>query len=187
MRRVVVTGLGLVTPLGTGVSRVWKRILAGQSGTVASQYDLPARVVAKVPRGKNPGEFDIDTFSTSEQRQMTLATMFGLTAAEEAITSAKLENVDKRRIGVAIGTGMVDIEAIEAAVKSFREKKYRGVSPHFVPLILPNMIAGHVSIKYGFRGPNHCVCTACAAGAHSVGDAFRFVPSSFLNENLLDL
>jgi 3-oxoacyl-[acyl-carrier-protein] synthase II len=111
---------------------------------------------------------------------MTLAAMFGLSAANEAITSANLTQVDPRRVGVAIGTGMVDMPAIEAALGSFEAKKYRGVSPHFVPLILPNMIAGHVSIRYGFRGPNHCVCTACAAGAHSVGDAFRYCYQSLI-------
>ncbi|CAG0918163.1 unnamed protein product [Notodromas monacha] len=167
---VVVTGVGVITPLGKGVPIFWKKLIGGTSGTVSwidESDSIPCRVAARVPRDDLP----------KPDRGKTLATQFGLCAAEEAIIVARLndQRVDKRNVGVSFGTGMSDLSVIEACFDAFKVKKYRGVSPHFVPLILPNMIAGHVSMEFGFRGPNHCVCTACAAGAHSLGDAFRFV------------
>lgn len=181
-RRVVITGMGIVSPLGCGIETAWKSLLAGKSGVVKLEgpdYEkLPCRIGAIVPKGDAPGELNLEAkFTKSELRTMCRATAYALIAAEEALIDANWrpdnEN-DRQDTGVAVGVGMIDLVDVCTTYETLK-KSYSKVSPYFVPRILPNMAAGQISIKYGFRGPNHCVSTACATGAHSIGDAFRFV------------
>ncbi|CAH1979929.1 unnamed protein product [Acanthoscelides obtectus] len=179
-RRVVVTGLGVVSPVGTGVSEAWRAIVAGQSGitklTGEEYATLPCKVAGFAKR--QGSRIDLTTFfKKSELKTMAPATGFALIAAQEAIDNAKLADLpedDKQNIGVAVGMGMVDLTDICNTYENLK-KGYHHVSPFFVPRILPNMAAGQISIKYGFRGPNHSVSTACATGAHAIGDSFRFI------------
>ncbi|CAD6215839.1 GSCOCG00000655001-RA-CDS [Cotesia congregata] len=181
-RRVVVTGLGVVSPLGVGVKSSWNALLAGKSGIVklnTPEYEtIPCRVAGQIPKGNAPGSLNLDEkFSKSELRSMCPATAYALIAAEEALEDAKWkpdEETHKRDTGVAVGIGMVDLVDVCSMYEAMK-KSYSKVSPYFIPRILPNMAAGQISIKYGFRGPNHSVSTACATGAHAIGDAFRFV------------
>ncbi|OXU28643.1 hypothetical protein TSAR_011607 [Trichomalopsis sarcophagae] len=181
-RRVVVTGIGIVSPLGVGTRHSWKELLKCKCGIVkldGPDYEkLPCRVAAVVPKGDGPNELDFKTrFTTSELRTMCPATAYALIAAEEALTDANWkpeDEDDKRDTGVAVGIGMIDLVDVCTTYEQLK-KGYSKVSPYFVPRILPNMAAGQISIKYGFRGPNHSVSTACATGAHAIGDAFRFV------------
>nr|XP_045618404.1 3-oxoacyl-[acyl-carrier-protein] synthase, mitochondrial-like isoform X2 [Procambarus clarkii] len=184
VRRVVVTGLGLVTPLGVGTPHNWLRLTSGKVATSALAdprfSQMPCRVAARVPRGKEEGELDLSShFNASELRAMTPAITFALVAAQEAIEDAKWKPDDRdqqERTGVAVGMGMVDLDDIIATNEKL-QCKYSKVSPYFVPRILTNMAAGQISMKYSFQGPNHSVSTACATGAHAVGDAFRFIKS----------
>lgn len=176
-RRVVVTGLGVVSPLGTGTELVWQNILKGQCGIVALKGDgyskLPCQIAGIIP----PDEKVTKALSKSNLKSMAPATCLALVATEEALTDAKWfpeTNIDKEATGVAIGMGMIDLKDV-CDTNDALKVGYNKVSPFFVPRILPNMAAGHISIKYGLRGPNHAVSTACATGAHSVGDAFRFI------------
>ncbi|XP_033220108.1 3-oxoacyl-[acyl-carrier-protein] synthase, mitochondrial [Belonocnema kinseyi] len=181
-RRVVITGIGIISPLGCGVQNAWKALLDGKCGIVKLEdpdYEkLPCKIGALVPKGTQPHELDLNSkFSKSELRTMCPATAYALIAAEEALNDAKWKPVnedDKRDTGVAVGVGMIDLVDVCSMYETLK-KSYSKVSPYFVPRILPNMASGQISIKYGFRGPNHCVSTACATGAHSIGDAFRFV------------
>ena len=133
-------------------------------------FDFPG---ALVPKGSQPHELDINSkFSKSELRTMCPATAFALIAAEEALNDANWKPIneeDKRDTGVAVGIGMIDLVDV-CSMHETLKKSYSKVSPYFVPRILTNMAAGQISIKYGFRGPNHCVSTACATGAHAIGE-----------------
>lgn len=179
-RRVVITGLGVVSPVGYSTTQAWTNVLSGISaiGSLkdAAYEKLPCRVAAQI----NRDELDVEKhFSKSELKTMAPATAFALIAAKEALEDAKwtppAENVQAcQQTGVAIGMGMVDLTDVCETNEALK-KGYNRVSPFFVPRILPNMPAGQLSIKYGFRGPNHSVSTACATGAHSIGDAFRFI------------
>ncbi|KAL8577544.1 hypothetical protein ACOMHN_023517 [Nucella lapillus] len=182
-RRVVVTGMGLVTCLGVGVNTVWSRLLEGRCGlgkVEGKGYDqIPCQVVGRVPCGEGSDEFSLQrVLSKSGDRGVTLAAAFALAAAEEALTMAGWKPDSERereRTGVCIGSGMVALEEIVAAGQELRGGGYRKVSPWFMPQILLNIAAGHVSLLYGLKGPNHCVSTACTTGAHSIGDACRFI------------
>uniref|UniRef100_A0A2M4BMU0 3-oxoacyl-[acyl-carrier-protein] synthase n=1 Tax=Anopheles marajoara TaxID=58244 RepID=A0A2M4BMU0_9DIPT len=179
-RRVVITGLGVVSPVGCTVTSAWQTILSGQSKVgrlIGDVYEkLPCRVAATIDKQ----DVDLEqSFSKSELKTMARGTAFALLAAKEALTAASWtpSAEDERacqRTGVAVGMGMVDLQDICETNEALK-KGYNRVSPFFVPRILPNMPAGQLSIKYGFRGPNHAVSTACATGAHSIGDAFRFI------------
>ncbi|KAF2357551.1 3-oxoacyl-[acyl-carrier-protein] synthase 2 [Trinorchestia longiramus] len=181
-RRVVVTGVGMVCPLGLGVPYVWNRLVAGDTATafVADEWakPIPCKVAARIPHGTAPHELNIKgEFSTSELRSLSPATIVSLIAAKEAITDAAWTPEDEKErqaTGVAIGMGIVDLEDILATGKAL-EEKYSKVNPFFIPRILTNMAAGQISIKYGFQGPNHSVSTACATGTHSIGDCFRMI------------
>ena len=138
---------------------------------------LPSRVAARVPHGSEAHELNLSSMSSKDLRAMSPATCMAMVAAEEALSDANwkpLEAQDKQATGVAIGMGMVDIEDVLGSGGEL-EKRYSKVSPYFIPRILLNLAAGHVSMKYGFQGPNHCVSTACATGNHAVGDAFRMI------------
>ncbi|XP_034946260.1 3-oxoacyl-[acyl-carrier-protein] synthase, mitochondrial isoform X2 [Chelonus insularis] len=187
-RKVVVTGLGIVSPLGTGVKHAWKALINGKSAVKklnTSEYkNLPCRVAALVPKGNGPGEINLNTiFSKSELRSMCVATAYALVAAEEALSDAEWKPIneeDKRNTGVAVGIGMIDLIDVCSTYETLN-KSYSKVSPYFIPRILTNMAAGQISIKYGFRGPNHAVSTACATGVHAIGDAFRFIKGGVAN------
>lgn len=181
-RRVVVTGLGVVCPLGISTAIVWENILNGSCAVKALNQleynNLPCRIAATIPRGSNVGELNVESFfNKSALKTMAPSTTLAMIATEEALLDAdwKPDNdALKDRTGVTFGMGMIDLQDV-CTTNSLLLQSYNKVSPYFIPRILPNMAAGQISIKYGFRGPNHSVSTACATGAHSVGDGFRFI------------
>ncbi len=183
MRRVVVTGLGLVTPLGCGVNHVWNALTSGKSGLNAISYfdasDLPARVAAEVPRGDGEGEFNPDNYiDPKEQRKMDEFIHYSIAAAEQAVIDAgvgDLSDEEKLRAGVIIGSGIGGLKTMETTINTLQEKGPRRVSPFFIPSCLINLTSGHVSIRYGFKGPNHSVVTACSTGAHAIGDGAEII------------
>ena len=184
MRRVVVTGLGLVTPLACGVEETWSRLLAGQSGASAITKfrtdDLATRIACQVPRGDGSnGTFNPDQWvDAKEQRRMDDFIIYGLAAAKQAVRDSgwvAQSDEDKHRTGVLIGSGIGGLTGIEEASILVHEKGPRRLSPFFIPGRLINLVSGYVSIEHGFKGPNHAVVTACATGAHAIGDAARLI------------
>ncbi len=184
MRRVVVTGLGLVTPLGSGVEVTWKRLLAGESGIKPIEHfdvsDIPAKIAGLVPEGEGEGLFNSEDYvSAKERRRMDTFIVYGIAAAEQAIADAgwKPESEDgKCRTGVLIGSGIGGLSEIaRSSVLVDVEKKVRRLSPFFIPASLVNLVSGHVSIRHSFKGPNHAVVTACSTGSHAIGDASRMI------------
>lgn len=184
MRRVVVTGLGLVTPLADGVEASWTRILDGQSGagpiTGFDASRLVTQYACEVPLGDgSDGTFNADTYmQPKEQRKVDTFIMFGMAAAQQAVEDSgwmPTEREDQERTGVLIGSGIGGLNSIANTAVMMAEKGPRRVSPFFVPGALINLISGQVSIRYGFRGPNHSVVTACSTGAHAIGDASRLI------------
>jgi len=184
MRRVVVTGLGLVTPLADGVEKSWSRLLDGQSGAgTITRFD-PVNVITKyaceVPYGDgSDGTFDPDHYmEPKERRKVDHFILFGLAAAQQAVEDAgwmPQDNESLERTGVMMGSGIGGLRSIEETAAIIRDKGVRRVSPFFIPGALINLISGQVSIRYGFKGPNHSVVTACATGAHAIGDAARLI------------
>jgi 3-oxoacyl-[acyl-carrier-protein] synthase II len=184
MRRVVVTGLGLVTPLACGVEATWKRLIAGESGLGAIQSfdvsDLPAKVAGQVPLGETAsGRFNADDWVPhKDQKKMDPFIIFGLAAAIQAVEDSGWKPTDEEgqdRTGVMIGSGIGGLQAIYEGSITLKERGPRRISPFFIPSALINLASGHLSIKYGFRGPNHSAVTACATGAHAIGDAGRLI------------
>lgn len=183
MRRVVVTGMGIVSPLGVGIPHVWSRLIAGHSGIVQISHidvsDIPARIAGVVPKGKEAHQFDCDAhIEPKEQKKMDEFIHFAMGAADEAIADSgiDLSTEEKRvRAGVMIGSGIGGLPAIEETVLLMAEKGPRRVSPFFIPSALINLASGQVSIKHGLKGPNHSVVTACSTGAHAIGDAARMI------------
>ncbi len=174
----------MVTPLGCGVDVNWRRLLASQSGIAAIQAfdvsDLPAKVAGLVPRGETAsGLFNVDEWvPPKDQRKMDEFIVFAMTAAMQAVEDSgwKPEDAENReRTGVLIGSGIGGLPGIMEGVITLHEKGPRRVSPFFIPSNLINLASGHVSIKYGFSGPNHAVVTACSSGAHAIGDAARMI------------
>lgn len=184
MRRVVVTGLGLVTPLADGVENSWSRILDGQSGagpiTSFDASGLATTYACEVPRGDGTdGTFNPDTYlAPKDQRKVDDFIMFGIAAAQQAVEDSgwlPTEDEDLFRTGVLIGSGIGGLKSIAETAIMIKEKGPRRVSPFFIPGALINLISGQVGIKYGFKGPNHSVVTACSTGAHAIGDATRLI------------
>jgi 3-oxoacyl-[acyl-carrier-protein] synthase II len=184
MRRVVVTGLGLVTPLACGVEETWSRLLAGQSGASAitkfKTDDLATKIACQVPRGDgSDGTFNPDQWvDAKEQRRMDDFIIYGLAAAKQAVRDSGWEAKspdDQYRTGVLIGSGIGGLTGIEEASILVHERGPRRLSPFFIPGRLINLVSGYVSIEHGFKGPNHSVVTACATGAHAIGDAARMI------------
>jgi len=184
MRRVVVTGLGLVTPLADGVENSWSRILDGQSGagpiTSFDASGLATTYACEVPRGDGTdGTFNADTYlAPKDQRKVDDFIMFGIAAAQQAVEDSgwlPTEDEDLFRTGVLIGSGIGGLKSIAETAVMIKEKGPRRVSPFFIPGALINLISGQVGIKYGFKGPNHSVVTACSTGAHAIGDATRLI------------
>ncbi|MDW3183906.1 beta-ketoacyl-ACP synthase II [Roseobacter sp.] len=184
MRRVVVTGLGLVTPLADGVEASWSRILDGQSGAGPITGFDPSKLVTQyaceVPLGDgSDGTFNADAYmAPKDQRKVDTFILFGLAAAQQAVEDSGWQPEDREsleRTGVLIGSGIGGLNSIANTAIMMNEKGPRRVSPFFVPGALINLISGQVSIKYGFKGPNHSVVTACSTGAHAIGDASRLI------------
>jgi 3-oxoacyl-[acyl-carrier-protein] synthase II len=184
VRRVVVTGMGLVTPLGSGVKVNWERLIAGQSGVRAIQNfdvsDLPARIAGQVPPGDTAtGGFNADDYvPPKDQRKMDRFIVYAMGAAHQAVEDSGWKPEDeegRRRTGVMIGSGIGGLETIYDGSITLKEKGPRRMSPFFIPSALINLASGHVSIKYGFKGPNHAPVTACSTGAHALGDAARMI------------
>ncbi len=183
MRRVVVTGLGLVTPLADGVEKSWERILDGKSGagpiTGFDPEGLATTYACEVPLGEGEGEFNANAYmEPKEQRKVDTFILFGLAAAQQAVEDAGWTPEDREgqeRTGVLIGSGIGGLNSIANTAVMMEQKGPRRVSPFFVPGALINLISGQVSIKYGFKGPNHSVVTACSTGAHAIGDAMRLI------------
>lgn len=184
MRRVVITGLGLVTPLANGVEESWKRLLDGKSGagtiSLFDASDLPSQIACEVKRGDgSDGSFNADDWlAPKEQRKVDDFIIFGIAAAQQAIEDSgwKAETEEQmERSGVLIGSGIGGLPGIQDAAISMHEKGPKRVSPFFVPGRLINLVSGHVSIRNQFKGPNHSVVTACATGTHAIGDAARLI------------
>ena len=183
MRRVVVTGLGMVTPLGSGVDHNWSEITAGKSGISKIENfdvsDISCRIAGQVPGASQPGGLNLDDWiDPREQRKQDRFIQLGLAAACQAVEDSGWMPNDREsqnRTGVMIGSGIGGLESIVVTDQLMNEKGPRRISPFFIPSALINLISGHVSIRYGFRGPNHAVVTACSTGAHAIGDAARMV------------
>ncbi len=182
-RRVVVTGLGLLTPLGYGIDENWNRLLTSQSGirkiTAFPVDDLSCQISAQIPDADEEGGFDADAVvDTRDQRRMDPFIVLAIAASKQAVEDSGWLPEDEHslnRTGVIIGSGIGGLKTIESASVLLHERGPRRISPFFIPAALINLASGHVSIRYGFRGPNHSVVTACSTGAHAIGDASRLI------------
>ena len=183
MRRVVVTGMGMVTPLGSGVDHNWSQIIAGKSGISRIEgfdvSDISCQIAGQVPGADAVGGLNLDDWiDPREQRKQDRFIQLGLVAACQAVEDSDWKPQDREaqnRTGVMIGSGIGGLESIVKTDQLMHEKGPRRISPFFIPSALINLISGHVSIRYGFRGPNHAVVTACSTCAHAIGDAARMV------------
>jgi len=184
MRRVVVTGLGMVTPLGCGVEATWSKIIAGKSGaariTSFPVDDLASQIAGQLPLGsKADGKFDRDEWmEPKESRKVDDFIVYAMAAADEALEDAgwKPQTYDDQvATGVLIGSGIGGLQGIEEAAITLRDRGPRRISPFFIPGRLINLASGQVSIRHGLKGPNHSVVTACSSGAHAIGDASRLI------------
>jgi len=184
MRRVVVTGLGIVAPLGVGVETVWERLIEGQSGITGIQgfdvSDLPTKIAGVLPRGEtSEGRFNADDWMLpKDQRKVDPFILYAMAAATQAVEDAGWtpdNETERDRTGVMIGSGIGGLQGIYEGSITLHERGPRRLSPFFIPSSLINLASGQVSIKYGFRGPNHSVVTACSTGAHAIGDASRMI------------
>ncbi len=185
-RRVVITGMGILSPLGRGLNTNWDKLTKGVSGISSIRSfdteNFTAKVAGQIPTGEMPDAFDPDSvLSPKEQRHVDPFILYGLAAATDAVEDSgyKPETEEEmERAGVLIGSGIGGLQAIEAGSILVNEQGPRRISPFFIPSALINLISGHVSIKYGFRGPNHAVVTACATGTHAIGDAMRIIKNN---------
>lgn len=175
-KRVVITGIGMVTPHGTGTEKSWKGLLEGRSAirkiSLFDPGDIPCRIAAEVP------DLDLDKFiPLKEQKKMDRFIHLGLAAASLAMEDSALKVTESNadRIGVVVGAGVGGLPAIERYKTSMLEKGYKRVSPFFIPMTLINLTSGQISIRFGIKGPNSAVATACASGTHSIGDAFKLI------------
>ena len=184
MRRVVVTGMGLVSPLASGVEESWKRLLAGESGADKIKHfdasNMAAQIACEIPLGDGTnGTFNPDDWlAPKEQRKVDRFIVYAIAAAEQAVRDANWHPEDEHeleRTGVMIGSGIGGIETIAETAVTLKERGPRRVSPFFIPSSLINLCSGQVSIRFGFKGPNHSVVTACSTGAHAIGDAARMI------------
>ena len=186
MRRVVVTGLGMVSPLADGVDQSWNKLINAESGIAAIENfdvsDIPAKIAGQVPLGEGEGEFHADNYiSPKERRRVDDFIVYGMAAAQQAVEDSGWKpeaDEDQFRTGVLIGSGIGGLPEIARGAKTVDCEEGGGVrrlSPFFIPASLINLVSGQVSIKYGFKGPNHAVVTACSTGAHAIGDAARLI------------
>jgi 3-oxoacyl-[acyl-carrier-protein] synthase II len=184
MRRVVVTGMGIVSPLGIGVPHVWSRLINGESGIGAVQsfdvHDMPSRVGGQIPNGvKADGNLDFaEWIPVKDIKKMDRFIQFAMVAGTEAVEDSgwkPTEEDDRCATGVMIGSGIGGVETIYEASAQILAGRGKRLSPFFIPSALINLASGNFSIKYGFKGPNHSVVTACATGVHAIGDASRLI------------
>ncbi|KAH8672107.1 thiolase-like protein [Tricladium varicosporioides] len=188
MRRVVVTGLGAITPLGVGIRQTWTRLLAGDCGIdsvahlepSAKWRQIPSAVAGMVPTGRREdGKWQAsDWLDRAEERRTAKFTQYAIAATELAMSDAGWKpqtQEDKEATGVCLGSGIGNLEELFDTSIAYEKAGYKKVSPLFVPQLLINLGAGHISMKYGLHGPNHAVTTACTTGAHAIGDASRFI------------
>ncbi|SEH61147.1 3-oxoacyl-[acyl-carrier-protein] synthase II [Rhizobium tibeticum] len=184
MRRVVITGTGMVSPLGCGTEVTWSRLLAGHNGArLVTEFeidDLPAKIACRIPVGDgSDGTFNVDDWmEPKEQRKVDPFIIYGMAAADMALNDANWHpQTDEEQVstGVLIGSGIGGIEGIVEAGYTLRDKGPRRISPFFIPGRLINLVSGQVSIRHKLRGPNHSVVTACSTGAHAIGDAARLI------------
>jgi 3-oxoacyl-[acyl-carrier-protein] synthase II len=184
MNRVVVTGLGMLTPLGCGVEHTWNRLLNGESGARQVEHfdvsDLQCKIACVIPRGDGAnGTYNADQWmEPKEQRKVDEFIVFAMCAARQALDDANWHPKsyeDQTRSGVLIGSGIGGIEGIAETAITLKEKGPRRVSPFFIPGRIINLASGYVSIEHGLKGPNHSVVTACSTGAHAIGDAARLI------------
>lgn len=172
-RRVVVTGLGAITPLGKTVPEIWDGLVAGRSGVrPITHFDVtqfPTKFAGQIPDYNSD-----DYFPSKESRKLDKFTQYAIISADEAINDSglDLDSIDKNRVAVLIGTGIGGFEVFYRQCLEFADRGPRGVSPFFIPMLIPDIAAGHVSMKYGFRGPNFCAVSACATGSHNIGLAY---------------
>lgn len=184
MRRVVITGMGMVSPLACGVEETWSRLLSGESGagpiTHFDASDLSCRIACEIPKGDGTnGTFNADDWADArEQRRIDDFILYAIAAAEQAIRDADWmpqDEASRERTGVMIGSGIGGLASIERTAIELRDRGPRKVSPFFIPGSLINLCSGQVAIRHGFKGPNHAVVTACSTGAHAIGDAARII------------
>ncbi|MFV0384767.1 beta-ketoacyl-ACP synthase II [Paracoccus sp. (in: a-proteobacteria)] len=184
MRRVVVTGLGMVTPLASGVEETWQRLLEGRSGagpiTRFDPKDVITKYACEIPFGDgSDGTFNPDDWmAAKDRRKVDDFILYGMAAAEQAVKDSGWvpeSNEDRERTGVMIGSGIGGLSSIAETAVLIRDRGPRRVSPFFIPGALINLVSGQVSIRFGFKGPNHAVVTACSTGAHAIGDAARLI------------
>jgi 3-oxoacyl-[acyl-carrier-protein] synthase II len=184
MRRVVVTGMGMVTPLADGVEATWQRLLKSESGIRSIQSfdtsDLATKIAGEVPAGDSAhGHFDASRYlAAKDQRKIDRFIVFAIAAATQALQDSGWQaqtEEDRYRAGVLIGSGIGGLQTIYEGSITLKEKGPRRMSPFFIPSALINLASGHVSIKFGLKGPNHSVVTACSTGAHALGDAARLI------------
>lgn len=175
-RRVVITGVGMVTPLGTGTEKSWKGLLDGKSGigmtTMFDTEKFSSKIAAEVK------DFDVDSFvEAKEQKKMDRFIHFGLAAATLAMEDSglRISESDAERTGVIVGAGVGGLPAIERYKEALLARGPKRVSPFFIPMTIINLAAGHISIKFGAKGPNSAIATACASGTHSIGDAYKMI------------
>lgn len=185
MRRVVVTGLGVVSPLGRGVQHNWESLIAGKSGIRPTQgmdlKDIPVTISGQVPFGENEPDFNPDTvIAPKDQKKNDKFILFGMAAADDALKDAGWDKEtateeEKERAGVMMGAGIGGLQGIYENAISFNEFGMKKISPFFIPSVLINLISGNVSIKHGLKGPNHACVTACSTGTHAIGDAAAMI------------
>ncbi len=186
-RRVVITGIGAVTPLAANIESSWKKLINSESGigkiTIFDPTESPCKIAGEVKMAyegsTNPDLFDVNHYiEPKEQRKMDRFIHFAVAAADQAIADsgwAPQDEEAKYRTGVMIGSGIGGLPMIEKTVVAMKEKGIRKISPFFIPASLINLASGQVSIKHGFMGPNHATVTACASGSHAIGDAARMI------------
>tara|TARA_R110001583_G_scaffold193866_4_gene363413 strand:- start:23105 stop:24364 length:1260 start_codon:yes stop_codon:yes gene_type:complete len=183
MRRVVVTGIGAVTPVANGAQATWQGLLDGKSGIRAIDNfdvsDIPAKIAGMVPRGTGAGQFNAeDHVSVKDMKKMDEFIIFGIAAADQALADSGWvpeTEEDQEATGVMIGSGIGGLPRIAESAQLLADGKIRRISPFFIPSCLINLVSGQVSIKHGLKGPNHAVVTACSTGAHAIGDASRMI------------
>ena len=185
MRRVVVTGMGVVSPLGRGVQHNWDALMAGKSGVKKIDdidlKDIPVSIAGRVPFGEEEPNFNPDSvLPPKDQKKNDRFIMFGMAAADDALKDAgwNVETAteeEKYRAGVMMGAGIGGLQTIYENAISFNEVGMKRISPFFIPSVLINLISGNVSIKHGLKGPNHACVTACSTGTHAIGDATAMI------------
>ena len=183
MKRVVVTGMGVVSPLGVGVEYNWKRLINGDSGIVKitdiDLKDIPVTIAGRVPWGENEGEFNInEVLPLKDQKKNDIFIVYGLSAGQQAVKDSGFipqTEEEKERYGAMFGSGIGGLQTIYESALAFNEMGMRCVSPFFIPSVLINLISGHLSIQFGLKGPNEACVSACSTGAHAIGEAFEII------------